>query len=95
MGISSIICVIEIDFIVPFNLWSISIYFLIRGGMCHWQGLASGPKSHIGRSKVTLAGPKSHTRPKMSHWSVVINNKEHHGSAQLLRHAYFEEREIV
>ena len=62
MGISSIICVIEIDFIVPFNLWSISIYFLIRGGRCHWQGLASGPKSDIGRSKSDIGrAEKSHT----------------------------------
>ena len=41
--------------------------FLIRGGGCHWQGTASGPKSHIVRStkwhwqgrKVTQ-GPKCH-----------------------------------
>ena len=25
--------------------------FVFRGGGCHWQGTASGPKSHIGRSK--------------------------------------------
>ena len=51
LGISSIICVIEFEFYCPFSFW---IYFYIffnsRGG-CHWQGTASGPKSHIGRSK--------------------------------------------
>ena len=26
-------------------------FFVIRGGEWHWQGTASGPKSHIGRSK--------------------------------------------
>ena len=29
-------------------------------------------KSHWQVQKVTLAGPKSHTRAKMSHWSVII-----------------------
>ena len=42
-------------------------FFLIRGGGCHWQGTASGPKSHIGRSKKwhwqgrkVTQGPKCH-----------------------------------
>ena len=48
-------------------------FFLICGGGCHWQGTASGPqKSYWQVQKVTLAGPKSHTRSKMSHWSVII-----------------------
>ena len=41
--------------------------FLIRGGGCYWQGTASGPKSHIGRSKKghwqgrkVTQGPKCH-----------------------------------
>ena len=29
-------------------------------------------KSHWQVQKVTLAGPKSHTRAKMSHWSVIM-----------------------
>ena len=38
-------------FIVPFN-FNLFLYILfIRRGGCHWQGTASGPKSHIGRSK--------------------------------------------
>ena len=50
--ISSIICVIEIDFYCPFLIFNLFIYFfVIRRGGCHWQGAASGPKSHIGRSK--------------------------------------------
>ena len=42
-------------------------FFLIRGGGCHWQGTASGPKSHNGRSKKwhwqgrkVTQGPKCH-----------------------------------
>ena len=41
--------------------------FLIRGGGCHWQGTASGPRSYIGRSKKwhwqdrkVTQGPKCH-----------------------------------
>ena len=30
-------------------------------------------KSHWQVQKVTLAGPKSHTRAKMSHWSVIMS----------------------
>ena len=52
LGISSIICVIEIDFIVPFNFYSISIFFQFAG-----EG-ATGREQPQGR-KVTLAGPKS------------------------------------
>ena len=56
-----------------FILLSLAIFnlflyiFLIRGGGCHWQGTASGPKSHIGRSKnwhwqgrKVTQGPKCH-----------------------------------
>ena len=59
---------LNLIFIVPFNIYSISRFFLIRGGGCHWQGTASGPKSHIGRSKKwhwrgrkVTQGPKCHT----------------------------------
>ena len=59
---------LKLIFIVPFNFYSISIFFfLIRGGGCHWQGSASGPKSHICRSKKwhwqgrkVTQGPKCH-----------------------------------
>ena len=58
---------LKLIFIVPFNFYSISIFILIRGGGCHWQGTASGPKSHIGRSKKwhwqgrkVTQGPKCH-----------------------------------
>ena len=58
---------LKLIFMVPFNSKSISIYFLIRGGGCHWQGTASGPKCRIGRSKKwhwqgrkVTQGPKSH-----------------------------------
>ena len=58
---------LKLIFIVPFNFYSISIFFLIRGGGCHWQGTASGLKIHIGRSKKwhlqgrkVTQGPKCH-----------------------------------
>ena len=58
---------LKLIFVVPFNFYSFSIFFLIRGGGCHWQGTASGPKSHIGRSKKwhwqdrkVTQGPKCH-----------------------------------
>ena len=52
---------LKLIFIVPFNFYSISIFFLIRGGGCHWQGTASGPKSHIGRSENDIGrAEKSH-----------------------------------
>ena len=42
-----IICVIEIDFYCPFQfLIYFYIFFNSRGGY-HWQGTASGPKSHV------------------------------------------------
>ena len=61
---------LKLIFIVPFNLYFISIYFLIcggggGGGGGHWQGTASGPKSHIGRSKKWhWQGRKVTKRPK-------------------------------
>ena len=59
---------LKLIFIVPFNFIRF-LYFLIRGGGCHWQGTASGPKSHIDRSKKwhwqgrkVTQGPKCHIR---------------------------------
>ena len=55
------------NLIVPCNFNLFLYVFLIRGGGCHWQGTASGPKSHIGRSKKghwqgrkVTQGPKCH-----------------------------------
>ena len=42
--------------------------------LCHWN-VTLAEKSHWQVQKVTLAGPKSHTRAKMSHWSVIICSK--------------------
>ena len=62
MGISSIICVIEIDFYRPFQfVFYFHIFFLFAG-----EG-ATGREQPQGR-KVTLAGPKSDIgRAKKSH----------------------------
>ena len=53
---------LKLIFIVPLNfLFYFYIFFLIRGGGCHWQGRASGPKNHIGRSKSDICrAEKSH-----------------------------------
>ena len=55
-------------FLLSLLIFILFLYFFsIRGGGCHWQGTASGPKSHIGRSKKwhwqgwkVQQGPKCH-----------------------------------
>ena len=55
-----IISVIEIDFIVPFNFKSISIYFVNWRGRVQLAGNSlKAEKWHWQVQKVTLAGPKS------------------------------------
>ena len=58
---------LKLIFMVPFDFDLFLYIFLIRGGGCHWQGTASGPKSHIGSSKKwhwqgrkVTQGPKCH-----------------------------------
>ena len=64
---------LKLIFIVSFNFYSISIFFFNSRG---WVPLAGNSlraeKSHWQVHKVTLAGPKSHTRAKMSHWSGIL-----------------------
>ena len=63
----------KLIFIVPFNFYSISIYFFNSRGRVPLAGNSlRAKKSHWQIQKVTLAEPKSHTRAKMSHWSVMI-----------------------
>ena len=63
----------KLIFIIPFNFYSISIYFFNSRGRVSLAGNSlRAEKSHWQVQKVTLAGPKSHTRAKMSHWSVII-----------------------
>ena len=65
----------KLIFIVPFNFYSISIYFFnSRGRVPLAENSLRAEKSHWQVQKVTSAGPKSHTRAKMSHWSVIISN---------------------
>ena len=54
-------------FYCPFEFLRYFYIFFNSRGRCHWQGTASGPKSHIGRSKKwhwqgrkVTQGPKSH-----------------------------------
>ena len=63
---------LKLIFIVPFKFYSISIFLLIRGRVSLARNILRAKKSHWQVQKVTLAGPKSHTRAKMSHWSVKI-----------------------
>ena len=64
---------LKLIFIVPFNFHSISIFFFICGGRVPLAGNSlRAEKWHWQVQKMTLAGPKSHTRAKMSHWSVII-----------------------
>ena len=66
---------LKLIFIVPFNFYSISMGFFNSRGRVPLAGNSLGAeKSHWQVQKVTLAGPKSHTRAKMSHWSVMIND---------------------
>ena len=55
-------------FLLSLLMFNLFLYtFMIRGGGCHWQGKAAGPKSHVGRSKKwhcqgrkVTQGPKCH-----------------------------------
>ena len=48
------------------------IFFNSRGRVPLAGNSLRAEKSHWKVQKMTLAGPKSHTRAKMSHWSVTI-----------------------
>ena len=69
---------LKLIFIVPFNFYSISMFFNSRGRVSLAGNSLRAEKSHWQVQKVTLAGPKSHTRAKMSHWSVIMS---HHSNA--------------
>ena len=58
--------------IVPFNFYSISIFFNSQGRVPLAGNSLRAEKWHWQVQKVTLARPKSHTTAKMSHWSVII-----------------------
>ena len=62
----------KLIFIVPFDLYSISIFFNSQGRVPLAGNSLRAEKSHWQIQKVTLAGLKSHTRAKMSHWGVII-----------------------
>ena len=58
--------------IAPFN-FILFLYFFNSWGRVPLAGNSlRAEKSHWQVQKVTLAGPKSHTTAKMSHWSVII-----------------------
>ena len=62
-----------IDFYCPFKfLFYFYIFFNSRGRVPLAGNSLRAEKWHWQVQKVTLAGPKSHTRAKMSHWSVII-----------------------
>ena len=66
-------------FLLSFLIFNLFLYiFVIRGGSVSLAGNSvRAEESHWQVQKVTLAGPKSHTRAKMSHWSVIIVGLNH------------------
>ena len=67
---------LKLIFIVPFNFYFVSIFFFNSRGRVPLAGNSlRAEKWHWQVQKVTLAGPKSHTRAKMSHWSVIMVKK--------------------
>ena len=71
---------LKLIFIVPFNFQSISIYFSNSRGRVPLATNSPGAKKwHWHVQKVTLAGPKSHTRAKMSYWSVINDSTQPNG----------------
>ena len=69
-----------ISIIIYLLIFIVFLYFLIRGRMTLAGNSLRAEKSHWQVQKVTLAGPKSHTRAKMSHWSVIMSNNTPHNS---------------
>ena len=61
-------------FLLSLLIFNLFLYtFLILGGSVSLAGNSvRAEKWHWQVQKVTLAGPKNHTRAKMSHWSVTI-----------------------
>ena len=74
LGISSIICVIEIVLLSLLILIYAYIFFQFAGEGATGREQPQGRKVTLAGPKVTLPGPKSHTRAKMSHWSVIIDH---------------------
>ena len=60
-------------FLLSLLVFILFLYFFNSRGKVPLAGNSlRTEKSHWQVQKVTLAGPKSHTRAKMSHWSVII-----------------------
>ena len=60
-------------FLLSLLIFILFLYFFKSRGRVPLAGNSlRAKKSHWQVQKVTLAGPKSHTRAKMSHWSVII-----------------------
>ena len=66
---------LKLIFIVPFNFnLFLYIFFKAWGRVPLAGNSLRTEKSHCQVQKVILAGPKSHTKAKMSHRSVLISN---------------------
>ena len=60
-------------FLLSLLIFILFLYFFNSRGRVPLAGNSlRAEKSHWQVQKVTLAGPKSHTRAKMSHWSVIM-----------------------
>ena len=63
-------------FLLSLLIFILFLYFFNSQGRVPLAGNSlRAEKSHWQFQKVTLAGPKSHTRAKISHWSVIISSK--------------------
>ena len=63
-------------FLLSLLIFILFLYFFNSRGRVPLAGNSiRAEKSHWQVQKVTLTGPKSHTRAKMSHCSVIINNQ--------------------
>ena len=63
-------------FLLSLLIFILFLYFFNSRGRVPLAGNSlRAEKSHWQVQKVTLAGPKSHTRAKISHWSVIISSK--------------------
>ena len=65
-------------FLLSLLIFILFLYFFNSRGRVPLAGNSlRADKSHWRVQKVTLAGPKSHTKANMSHWSVIINYNVH------------------
>ena len=78
-------------FLLSLLIFILLLYFFFnsRGRVPLAGNSLRAEKSHWQVQKVTLAGPKSHTRAKMSHWSVIMSFVTFLAATKQLNEWYF------